>query len=207
MLHEFIDMGTEVARAVHKQVVARADEPAAMTDVRDAAVAFDRLSRAVRRTVALARHVAEPVPARADPGQTRAAARRRIIREVEDAIQRAPDVDADALRAELCERLDRPELDEGIDSRPVAEVIADICRDLGFGRLLGNHPWKRRRPEDIPDLSARAARLPGSPPCPAPSGPAQGWGETWRPQPFTEEGATELMHKLLELRPPRIRGL
>ena len=124
---------------------------------------------------------------------------------MEDAIQRTPEVDADALRAELCERLDGSELDEEIDGRPVGEIIADICRDLGFGRLLGNHPWKRRRPADVRELCASAARAPGSPPWPAPSGTAQGWGETWRSQPYTEEIGAELAPQLRALA-PRIRG-
>jgi len=204
VLHELIDMGTDLARAVHRQATAEdgAAGPAA------AAVAFDRLSRAVRRTVALARKVAEPVPVRVDAGQKRALARRQVIRAVEDEIQRTAEVDAEALCAELHERLDGPELDDEIEGRPTAEVIAEICRDLGLLRWLGNHPWKRRRPGDVAALCKRAARPTGGQPAALPPGVvrcAQGDGETWRPQPYTEEFVIELMHKLLEHGPP-IRG-
>ena len=199
VLHEFIDIGTELARAVRKQAAAETDEPASMT-LGDAAVAFDRLSRAVRRTVALARKVAEPVPARADAGseRTRAAARRRILRDVEDVIQReAEGADVDVLEAELRERLDGPELDDEIDGRPTAEVIADICHDLGLLTFLGNHPWKRRGPADIAALCERAARPAGAD-RPAP-GPAAAWAG---PKPYSREASIELMHQLLEHAPP-----
>ncbi len=166
VLHELIDMGIDLARAVHQHATAQADpaEPADGPDATaalDAAAAFDRISRAVRRTVALARKVAEPLPPRAATGSSRdrAAARRRIIREVEDVIQRTVSgAEAEALGAELSERLDAPDLEDEIDGRPVAEVIADICRDLGIAVTLGAHPWQRRTPRDIEALCASATQ-------------------------------------------------
>ncbi len=220
VLHELIDIGMGLARAVPQQATAGADpesqagEPAAVPV--QAAAAFDRISRAVRRTVALARKLAEPLPPRADAGRQRAAARRRIIREVEDAIQReAGGADAEALGTELHERLDAPELDDEIGDRPVAEVITEICRDLGLLTLLGNHPWKRRTPADIAALCTRAAQAPGAAPSladpsqappPVAAQAATGRGEAWAgPPPYSREASIELMHQLLALRPP-IRG-
>ncbi len=219
VLHELIDMGADLARTVHRQATSQAgaEDPDAAA-VHETAVAFDRISRAVRRTIALARKLAEPVPMRADAGsgQTRAAARRRILRGVEDAIQReAEGADVETLEAELRDRLDGPELDDAIGNRPVAEVVTDICRDLGLGTLLGNHPWKRRTPADIAALCARAARPAGSQPdagqpqapVPAAAPEMPGRFRTWAgPKPYSPEASIELMHKLLELRPPRIRG-
>ena len=159
-----------------------------MTDVRDAAVAFDRLSRAVRRTVALARHVAQPLPVRESTGQRRAGARRQVLRAVEDEIQRTAEVDRDALHAELLERLDAPELDDEIGNRLVAEIIADIGRDLGLGRSLGNHPWKRRTPAEAAALCAWAAKPAGVPAPPGMARPVPGPGEPWpEPQACTRE--------------------
>ncbi len=88
----------------------------------------------------------------------RTAARKRIIRDVEDTIQRkTKDDEAERLHAELLERLDAPDLDDDIDHRPVAEIIEDICRDLGIANYPGAHPWKRRTPADIAILADRAA--------------------------------------------------
>jgi hypothetical protein len=154
VLHDLIGMGQTVARAITARVTAAETDPATLPDL---AVAFERTARAVRRTVLLADRLAEHRPARA--ARPRIAARCRILREVEDAIQRkAAGAEAEALQAELLERLDAPELDEEIDHRPTAEVIADICRDLGLEQLPGAHPWKRRTPTDITELCARAAR-------------------------------------------------
>jgi hypothetical protein len=97
----------------------------------------------------------EPVT---DAGSNRISARRRIIRAVEDAIQRdAPDDEADSLHAEFLERLDAPDIEDDIADRPVAEIIADICHDLGLAPFPALRLWKRRTPADIALLCARAA--------------------------------------------------
>ncbi len=218
VLHELIDMGTGFARLLHQQATTpahaapqdSASQPAP-TPAPDTAItvalaaAFDRIARAVRRSIALARSLADPVPPARDPAQHRAAARKRILREVEDVIQRtAPgsdhaasddadadaadfdDASADALLAELHDRLDAPDLDDDISNRPVADIITEICRDLGLAILPGAHPWKRRTPADLEQLCARAAApsrahqpctgppVPATPQCapqPAPSHP------------------------------------
>ena len=160
ILHELILMGMDIARAVHAQAQAEAAPPAESTTI-----AFDRISRTIRRTVALSRRLDEPVPQRAerDPAQHREAARRSIIRQVEDTIrwrQQWPKFgeNEEALRAELRERLDGPDIEDDVGHRPIAEIIADICHDLGLGRSSGAEAWKRRTPADIAELCARAAQ-------------------------------------------------
>ncbi len=209
VLHELIDMGAGFARLLHQQAAAPAHaappdatrpqpapSPAPDVLIPDAlismAAAFDRIARAVRRSIALARSLAHPVPPARDPAQHRAAARKRILREVEDAIQRtapgsghaAPngfsadaadldDASAEALTAELHDRLDAPDLDDDISSRLVADIITEICRDLGLAALSGAHPWKRRTPTDLEQLCARAATPSrASPPGAGPPVPA-----------------------------------
>ena len=71
--------------------------------------------------------------------------------------RRATGPRAEALQAELNERLDAPEFDDDLD-RPTAEIIAEICRDLGLDDMPGSHPRKRRTPADVASLHARAAR-------------------------------------------------
>jgi hypothetical protein len=88
------------------------------------------------------------------------AARRRIVREVEDAIQRTVgDAEAAILHADLIDRLDGPDLDDDIDTRPIADIIADICRDLGLAAMPGTHPWKRRTAADVAALGAVATMV------------------------------------------------
>jgi hypothetical protein len=160
VLHELIDMGMDLARQIRAQAATPSVAPAA-----DATIAFDRIARAIRRSVNLARHLDEPVPARAETrtARHRALARRCIIRDVEDAIQRqASEQEGETLRAELRERLDGADLDDDIDLRPVADIIADICRDFGIAALPGTNPWRRRTPADIAALCALAAAPPAS---------------------------------------------
>ncbi len=196
VLHDLINMGTDLAHLLHQQAAAQAARqppvparqatearpapapdaaPGPATDLTphfglsfgpDLTASFDRIARAVRRSIALARTLAEPIPLARNPAQHRAGVRKRIIREVEDAIQRASDnaerpgaerPDAESLRAELRDRLDAPDLDDDIATRPIAEIITEIRRDLGLASLPGDHPWKRRTPEDIQQLCARAA--------------------------------------------------
>ena len=176
VLRDLISMGTDFAHLLHNQATAQA-QPAQPAPARDTlislAAAFDRTARAVRRSIALARSLAEPRQPAHDPAAHRAAARKRIIREVEDAIQRTSNPtepsDAEVLQAELRDRLDAPDLDDDIGTRPVADIITELCRDLGLAALPGARPWERRTPEDIRQLCARAAaptliRQPGAAP-------------------------------------------
>jgi hypothetical protein len=163
VLNGLIDIGADMARLLHQQAKTQAEAaPPDADDTRPAlaelAIAFDRVALAVRRSIVLARKLAEPVPV-ADPARPRIAARQRIIRAVEDEIQRGTTGrEAATLHAELLDRLDAPDLDDDVADRPVAEIIADICRDLGLAALPGTHPWKRRTPADLATLHARAAK-------------------------------------------------
>jgi hypothetical protein len=183
VLHAFIDMGTDLARQIHQQALSTPTpaEPAPSA-AHGLAAAFDRLARAVRRSIVLARKIAEPA-APAAAGDHRSAARRHIIRAVEDTIQRSvPDAKARSLHDEFLDRLDAPELEDDLQNRPVADIIAEICRDLGLDAPPGAHPWKRRTPADLAILCARAVRphavrphaaptrsRPGDDPAPGPS--------------------------------------
>ena len=186
ILHELVEMATDIARAVHRQ--ATAEQPAehgpeqdgqpAAAPAPDPTLAFDRIARTIRRTIALARKLSDPAQpspaerAAADAHARRRAARKQIIREVEDTIHRdvhGPDAEAraESLHTELYERLDTLDLDDDIDTLPIAEIIAAIRRDLGIAAHInsrGISPWKRRRPADVRDLCARAAQPRTAPP-------------------------------------------
>jgi hypothetical protein len=125
--------------------------------------AFDLITRSVRRSMVLYQKLKEPQ--KASPAYNRVAARKKIIRDVEDTIQsRAPQGQEENLHAELAERLERPEFDDELANRSIAEIVTEICRDLGIGGLHSMHPWKRRMPRDIAILQARAEQLYGQAP-------------------------------------------
>ncbi len=191
VLHGLIDIGAGLANLLHQQAAAQAQPPqqapaphpapppapapTTLTTLTTITAAFDGASRSVRRCIALARSLTQPAPPPNHSAQHRAAARNRILREVEDTIQRTnnPGSDhAESLQAELHDRLDAPDLDDDLTTRPITEIITEICRDLGLASLPGAHPWKRRTPADIHQLQARAAapsrpHQPGAGPQPA----------------------------------------
>ena len=187
VLQDLITMGADLARLVHHQATAHAQPPAppapavSPEPLISLTAAFDRIARAIRRSITLARTLADPIQPAPDLAQPRAAARRRILREVEDAIQRTandaapPDAGRTAdLTAELHDRLDAPDLDDDLATRPIPDIITEICRDLGLAARPGPPPWKRRTPADIQRLCARAATpQPGTlqPSAPQPSTP------------------------------------
>ncbi len=156
-LAELVAIGMELARLVRDE--AKEGQAA------EAAVAFDRVARAVRRTVRLARWLDQPVPMRAvsDSAGARVMVRAGIIRAVEDTIDRSvSEAEAETLHVELLERLDGPDIEDDIARRPAAEIIADICHDLGLDKRPWMRPWVRRRPADVAALHARAAAAAGA---------------------------------------------
>ncbi len=126
-----------------------------------------RLARTFTHRTQMRAGPAQPSPAAraaADAQQRRTAARKQIIRDLEDTIHREAhgrEAETEALHAELYERLDTMDLDDDLDTLPIAEIIAALRRDLGLDphrTTRGISPWKRRRPADVRALCARAAR-------------------------------------------------
>ncbi len=180
VLDGLINIGADLARLLHQQATSQSQaaqqRPAPQATAAQPApppapdalikitAAFDQAARAVRRYIALFRSLNEPMHPARNPAPNRTAARKRVLRAVEDTIQRTnsdghglgvSDDDRDAaealhadLHAELLDSMDAPDLDDDIRDRPIDEVIKGICRDLGIASLPGNHPWKRRTPAD-----------------------------------------------------------
>ncbi len=105
--------------------------------------ALDRVSRSVRRTVALRRRVAAGWP-RAGLSDSRAAmVRRQVVRGVSEAIRHGTEGEAaERLFDELAVRLEEPAFEEHMLGLPVDEVVRLICRDLGvaFAAAAGGEP-------------------------------------------------------------------
>ena len=147
VLLDLVDLGHKLARLV----VAEAES--AKLPVAKATPLFDKIARNIRRCAWLAHHLVDPVKT-----IDRVVARKQIIRRVEDAIQREADSpESDALREELRDRLDTPDLEDDIATRPLDEIITDIVRDLGLTAVAGCHLWQRRTPRDVANLCAQAA--------------------------------------------------
>ncbi len=154
ILDEMVELGAAIARSIAADIITGNPAPAEKATL---AAAFERVVGAMRRTALLSRHLAAQ---RATAHGKAAAARKRLIRAVEDGISRQSPERAERLRAEFAERLDRPELAEDLDhdlaTRPIGEVIGELCDDLGLDRdhLLADAP--RRTPDQIRDLITRA---------------------------------------------------
>ncbi len=182
-LDDLISMGTGFARLLHDQAHAQAAQqaaaqpqpqstphattaqpapaPAPAASLQTLAACFDGT---VRRCIMLAQSLDAPKQPARLPASDRTAARKRILRAVEDTIQRKDYDDGyaecdspEALHAELRERMDAPVLDADIASRPLDDIIKDILRDFGLAALPGTRPWKRRIPAGIAELNALAA--------------------------------------------------
>jgi len=151
ILRDLIDIGAGLARQLQ--------ERAAKNPESDPTIPFDRIARTIRRTIALARHIATNPPKTARPAVERTQAREKIIRGVEDAIEarRAPATDAQILYNELHERLDDDGLERDLRTRPIDDIIEEIARDLGVAYQSRAYIWKRRTPADLATLRARAA--------------------------------------------------
>ena len=152
ILRTLIDQAAEIATAIHRRALTPTPTQDAKEDA-DPTIAFDRIARTIRRTIALSRHLAENRPA----PQNQAAARARLIRGVEDAIHRKHrESGGDSLYAELAERLEDPALEFDLTTRTPDELIEEICRDLGINTQGRSYVYKRRTPDDIATLNARA---------------------------------------------------
>jgi hypothetical protein len=163
ILHQVIEINVNLARVLDQKAQAHATPDAPpLRDLIAVANAVNDTARTIRRCILVGLEVAKPIAATPDPAQRRVAARQQIIRQVEDQIHRqaADEHEAETLNAELQERLDRPDLDDAIDDRPIPEIIAELVRDFGLEATANADPWKRRTPGDIAQLHARAAAPP-----------------------------------------------
>jgi hypothetical protein len=127
-LGELADIGLKLARAVERQV-SKAEAPS-VADLNAAAMAYARVARAVRQSVMLqSRLQAEQHAATAGAGGLRARVARIVRRAIED--QHGEAEQTERLCAEAAERLEQERYGDLL-ARPVGEIVADICKDLGL---------------------------------------------------------------------------
>lgn len=172
-LEELGEIGLDVARALRRQAIAVAeatDEPMGEAAVGEAAVdrpavsrsaaarfggdlalAFSRVSRAIRQTLALEHRLAEGerlaavehaaaerrrafIAGLMAPSPRQAAVRAAVERVIAAGTLSDPDGGeqrAERLLDDLDEWLDEADGDEDFEARPLAEVVAEICADIG----------------------------------------------------------------------------
>jgi hypothetical protein len=194
MLDRLAEIGMEIAEALGRQIVAQAAEPQA-APATDLALAFTRVARAVRQTLALKPRLAEDQRMTDLQDRQRAAhaARKRrgkaaVERAVEHAIAadcQAEDGtetdetlhDAERLRVELRERLDDADIDAELSSGSIGDIIAGICADLGIAPdwdACRNEAWfiaetEASEADEAPDEEPDRPDEPA--PAPAPASP------------------------------------
>jgi hypothetical protein len=134
ILAELADIGMELVQQVKRQALGKDASVRA-----DPVLAFARLAKAVRQTVALEARLADgfapckPVVPRGDVAIRSAAGplKARVQRSVEAAIASRSDGDAaEALLLDMHEQLDDPEFEDELAEWPIGVVVASICRAL-----------------------------------------------------------------------------
>jgi hypothetical protein len=148
-LDELMEIGLKLAGAIERQM-SEAAEPLPVADLNAAALAYARVARAVRQTVMLRDRLNEALQTRTAKA---AGLRSRVGRIVRRVIDTEHD-DADRierLAAEAAERLDEDRFGDLL-TRPVEEIVAAICKDLGL------HPDWPRLQDEISAAEAFAGR-------------------------------------------------
>jgi hypothetical protein len=188
VLDELVDIALEVARAVER----RARDAAAEADIGGLTSACAKATRAVRLTVLLQSRLIKELQGIENMAEIRARTaaavelarledpvfgqKARVERIVERVVRDAcggDDPGVERLMIEACDRLDDEDLYGLVLSRPVGELVALVCRDLGLHpdwARLAEESWARE------EIESEAA---GSPFIDAGTGSAE--GRPWPP--------------------------
>ncbi|HTK35028.1 MAG TPA: hypothetical protein VL358_07035 [Caulobacteraceae bacterium] len=139
LLTRLAEVGLEIAEAAGRRALASPEGGAEGLAHPDPGLTYARVARAVRLTVALQARLAKDLLAldRADAlaRSAEAGARRaRIHRMVERAIaaEHEDEDEIEQLSSDAWERLTDEDADGALIRRPLGEVVARICRDLGL---------------------------------------------------------------------------
>lgn len=151
VLGRLAEAGLNLALAIERQGTTEGTAPeAGPAAASEVALAYGRVSRAVRLTVALQARTIQDLQAldeacarRLDGDRDRAEwERRSLAQQRKDRVQRvvervieaeAPcETEADRLADEAAERLEHDDIYGDLATRPAGEIIALVCRDLGL---------------------------------------------------------------------------
>jgi len=194
-LGRLADMGMAMAVAIERRVTA--EEPVAEADLHHAAMDFARVSRAVRMTFALqSRLIADfkdgSRPAKAEPAEEgpikvcwgrpdvveNDVVQKRQVRGIVQRLAEAASLEREAverLMLQADERLEDDRVYRDLTERPLGEIVALICKDLGVAPdwdLLADTYWAqaeiKRPPPGSPYAGWKTARAPWPDGAPAP---------------------------------------
>jgi len=178
LLGELAELGLNIARAVERQATGGATceatsqaTGAAQVVTGDVSLAYARVARAVRLTVALQSALMRDLQAldevterhlkggRSNAAQRRKARVRRILDRVIEA-EVADAAEGERLAGEARERLEHDDIYGDVLSKPVGEIVALVCRDLGLSpdwSRLAQEAWAQ---EEIAGGQAGSPFLP-----------------------------------------------
>jgi hypothetical protein len=151
---------SEAAAAVQKLAAVAAVLAAAVPRIEALALAYDRVSRSVRRTVALQRRLQTGWPRASSPDKaapdTRSAMQKRQVKNgVSEKIRCNAEEDAaEDLFAELDDHLGDPGLDAELQAFTVEQVVDRICRDIGLAAASCAPLTDPRRPHPQSECGA-----------------------------------------------------
>jgi hypothetical protein len=159
LLGRLAEIGLDVAETVGQQARGETEAPAKG----DLSLAFARVSRAVRLTVALQQKLVDgleamesgrPAPkdgARPDPDYVLKARVERIVERTAEAEHDDDEWAVDRLVRETAEGLDDIDLYGDLLDRPISEIVARIARDIGLPldwSRLAEEAWARTEMQD-----------------------------------------------------------
>lgn len=185
-LAELGEIGLELARLVRRKAVEQAAaNPDGAVD-ESLGLVFARIARAVRQTFALEAKLAEDRRT-AEAATTARRVERRKTR-VRTAVERVLDAEAEESDAEnlfydLTERLETDYDDADFAGRPIGELVARICRDLGVTpdwSLWQDEDWAIEARGTEPAPPGEIERAEAAPTC---HRIADEPGAPWRPPP------------------------
>jgi hypothetical protein len=153
LLGELAEIGLDIARAIERQVKRNEPEPS-IAELQVAATAYARVARAVRQTILLqTRLLADHAAAAAKAGDLRRRVTDIVRQAIEDEHEDAEQVER--LAVEAAEGLEQDRYGDVL-GRPIADIVADICRDLGL------HPDWRGLDREIKAVQAFARGAAGA---------------------------------------------
>lgn len=129
-LEELVGIGLKLARAIERRVDEATAGPPPLADLNAAAIAYARVARAVRQSILLQ----DRLKAGRDAATAKAADLRSRVagivgRAIEDEHAEAEQVER--LAAEAAEGLEQERFGDVL-ARPIRQIVADICMDLGL---------------------------------------------------------------------------
>jgi hypothetical protein len=174
MLTRLAEVGLNIAGAVERRALAEASAPGAADQGCDWGLVYSRIARAVRLTIALQSKLLKDLAAfdEAGAGQSpaadgeataehdRAALRTDRIGRIAQRVVEAEIADkyaAERLSNTMWERLDDEDIYGEVLERPIGEIVALICKDLGLS------PDWRRWAHEAWALAEAQTGAPGSP--------------------------------------------